>query len=289
MLAHNYTFEAIGTRWVIATSKAVTAGEKLAINEIIKQFDATYSRFRDDSLVSRIARDSPGRFRFPTSIQALFGLYEELANATKGKVSPFVGHSLEQLGYDATYSLQPKEPIAAPSMHDAATLNSTELTTSQPVLLDIGAVGKGYLVDRIAEYLRAQGHTYVVDGGGDMNVKSDTTEIIGLEHPLDPLQVIGTVKLQKGCLCGSAINRRAWGEGLHHIIDATTGKPYSGDIVATWAIADSAAVADGLTTGLFFAEPSDLTKQFGRFTYVIMKKDGTVQHNLTPKVGELFT
>ncbi len=289
MPAHSSTFEAIGTAWAISTARVLTSGEMLAINEIIEQVDATYSRFRDDSLVMRAFHSGAEKSTFPTNITELYRIYELLYECTKGKVNPFVGNSLEQLGYDAAYSLQPKGPVAAPPMHDVARLDGTTLSTSQPVLLDIGAVGKGYLVDRIAEYLRAQGHTYVVDGGGDMNAQSDTTEIIGLEHPLDPSQVIGTVKLQKGCLCGSAINRRAWGEGLHHIIDATTGKPYSGDIVATWAIADSAAVADGLTTGLFFAEPSDLTKQFGRFTYVIMKKDGTVQHNLTPKVGELFT
>ena len=42
----------------------------------------------------------------------------------------------------------------------------------------------------------------------------------------------------------SATNRRAWGNGLHHVIDATTGLP-TRNVIATWAIAETALEADG--------------------------------------------
>jgi thiamine biosynthesis lipoprotein len=57
--------------------------------------------------------------------------------------------------------------------------------------------------------------------------------------------VIGVVDLVNRALCASAVNRRTWGEGLHHVIDGRTRKPTT-EVVATWVIADDAATADGL-------------------------------------------
>lgn len=281
----NYTFEAIGTHWSIETPAPLTSKQKADIMSIADVFDQAYSRFRNDSLVRQL--QTHGSATFPANITAIYAIYRKLAQATNGKVNPLVGHSLEQLGYDSTYSLHAEQPVPAPDFA-TLTLESSSVKLSQPALLDIGAVGKGYLVDEIAAYVANITPDYTVDGGGDIAVHTAVPESIGLEHPLDTTRIIGVVKLAHGSLCGSATNRRAWGSGLHHIIDATTGKPYSGDIIATWAIASSTAVADALATGLFFATPARLRRYFGAFKYVIMRANGGVEHNLTPEIGELF-
>ncbi len=49
-------------------------------------------------------------------------------------------------------------------------------------------------------------------------------------------RAIGVVELDpEDALCGSATNRRAWGDGLHHVLDGRTGRP-TNDIVATWVV-----------------------------------------------------
>jgi thiamine biosynthesis lipoprotein len=86
-------------------------------------------------------------------------------------------------------------------------------------------------------------------------------------------------------ICSSATNRRVWGSGIHHVIDATTGLPTS-RVIATWAIAGTALEADGLATALFFADPARLGAEFD-FTYVRMLTGGTVE--FSPDLeGELF-
>ena len=80
---------------------------------------------------------------------------------------------------------------------------------------------------------------------------------VGLEHPYDPARAIGIVSLGAGALCASAANRRAWGDGLHHVLDGTTGAPVR-TVVASWAMAASAMVADALATALFFVDGSRL-------------------------------
>jgi ApbE family len=84
--------------------------------------------------------------------------------------------------------------------------------------------------------------------------------------------VIGVANLQNRALCASAVNRRAWGNGLHHVLDARTGAPTT-EVVATWVVASDAALADGLATALFFTGAHRLAETH-RFAYVRMLADG---------------
>lgn len=289
MLSAKYTFEAIGTAWSIDTDRSLSNATRTTIEQTIGKFDQVYSRFRSDSLVMNMRDSSPGEFVFPPSLETLYLTYATLNQLSDGRINPLVGVSLEQLGYGAGYRLTPDVAQLAPVFTDVVTLHGdTTLETHEPVLLDIGAIGKGFLIDEIAKIVAADHDEMVVDGSGDIAVHTVQPEVIGLEHPLDTTRVIGTVQLTRGSLCASATHRRAWGDGLHHIIDATTGKPLETDIIATWAIADTTMIADALTTGLFFVAPEQLLALTDDFQYVIMRVDGTVTHNLQPETGELF-
>jgi thiamine biosynthesis lipoprotein len=198
-----------------------------------------------------------------------------------------VGRALEGLGYDRTYSLRAAAaPVAAPAWDDAIAWDGHTLSTAQPVLLDVGAAGKGYLVDIVSGMLRAAGHEeFTVDGSGDIRHHGPAPIKVALEHPGDSTKAIG-VAVVDAAICSSATNRRAWGAGLHHVIDATTGLP-TVDVIATWAIAATALEADGLATALFFADPARLAADFD-FQYVRMFSTGTVE--FSPNLdGELFT
>ena len=275
---HEWSFEAIGTGWWIGLYESVgtdrLAAVQQAVAQRIEQFDLVYSRFRDDSLVSSIAREA-GTFIFPADSEALFSLYRRLYDATNGAVTPLIGQALVDAGYDASYSLRPGKLKPTPAWDDVMQFKGRTLTTTQPILLAFGAAGKGYLVDLVAAELEAAGlKAYCVDASGDMVCSGLKTALkIGLEHPEDTSQVIGVADLQKGALCGSAGNRRRWA-GYHHIIDPhALASPEN--IAAVWVCAETALIADGLTTALYFAEPETLARQF-RFAYVIMYADGRV-------------
>ncbi|WP_237719711.1 FAD:protein FMN transferase [Salinibacterium sp. PAMC 21357] len=211
----------------------LSADADAAVAERIEQFDRTYSRFREDSLVTAIAR-TPGSYPFPADAPPLFELYRRLYDATEGAVSPLVGRALEELGYDRTYSLRPSNTrTRVPEWHEAISWNGTELTTLTPAVLDVGAAGKGYLVDLVTEVLAAHGvTTTTVDASGDLLHRGETPLRVALEHPLDTTKAIGVVSVHNQAICASAPNRRAWA-GLHHILDARTGLP-TDRIIATW-------------------------------------------------------
>jgi FAD:protein FMN transferase len=110
-----------------------------------------------------------------------------------------------------------------------------------------------------------------VDAGGDLHHHGDQPVRVGLEHPLDPARVVGVVELHGNALCASAVNRRAWSDGLHHILDARTGAPVD-DVLATWVIAGDAMLADGIATALFVTDAQQL-KYPDRFAFVRMFAD----------------
>lgn len=257
-----FSFAGIGTDWEISTPLPLPAPLQSQLLATVEKYDAAWSRFRADSLVTKLA-GSAGRVEFPPEAARLGALYQELYRITGGAMTPLIGGSLERLGYDAGYSLMPSGPaLPAPAWEGLLEWTGTSIGSSQPMVLDIGAAGKGLLVDLLAEVLRGQGLTeFLIDASGDMLHSGPEPLRIGLEHPYQPTQAIGVVELFNSALCASAANRRAWGDGLHHVLDGATGKPV-GTVVATWSTATTAMEADALATALFLTDPASLEQSF---------------------------
>jgi thiamine biosynthesis lipoprotein len=282
---HSETFEAIGTSWHIETKQQLTNIIVSEINALVESFDTTYSRFRADSLVTKLSQHA-GTYTFPENVIPLMRFYRKLYEITDGRMTPLIGSMLEKAGYDATYSFKASEQVPLAGWDEVMQWKNTIVTTARPITLDIGAAGKGYLIDSIALLLDNHHITeYAIDASGDISCKGTSEHIIGLEHPNNPQKVIGTVRIQNQSICASAVNRRKWGNGMHHIFDPTTKAP-TREIIATWVIAQDAMTADGLATALFFTDPAKLAAHYN-FQYVRMRHDGSVQYSAHLN-GELY-
>ena len=284
--AARHDFEAIGTYFSITTDAELDPETVVALHTRAEEFDRAYSRFRPDSLIAHLATDG-GRVQFPDDAAPMFDFYRKLYDVTDHRVTPLVGNVMEHLGYDASYSLTRRPGAAvAPEWDDVLAVSGPAITANRPVVLDLGAAGKGYLADLLAETLLERGFSgCLVDASGDLRHIGDTELTIGLEHPDDPTKVIGVAKLRGGGLCGSATNRRRWGADLHHIVDPRSGTPTT-SVVAAWAVADTAMVADGLATALFFADPAALAEHFD-FSFVRVLSGGRVEFSNNFD-GEIF-
>ena len=287
MISCSYAFEAIGTRWAIETDEPLEPGLQAWLDHRIDDFDATYSRFRPDSVLSRYAAVG-GVCELPAEAAPLLEFYRQLYEVTDGAVSPLVGRALEHLGYDPAYTLRRRPGSATvPDWDHVLTVEGSVLHATEPVLIDVGAAGKGYLVDLVAQELTEAGLSdFLVDGGGDIYRRGTDDHAIGLEDPADPTRVIGVAHLRRGALCGSSTNRRSWADGLHHIINPATAEPTT-DVIASWVVADRAMVADGLSTALFLTQPADLAPYFA-FGYVRLPAAGGVEYS-TNFDWEIFT
>jgi len=284
-------FQAIGTRWQLDTDRPLDAADLGAVHDRIARFDADWSRFRDDSWVSRVAASGMGEYDLPADAGPLLAAYDVAARCTDGAVSPLVGRALEDLGYDAGYRLRPHRDqtgdlLVRPAPPWSAIRRTDDrITLPADTLIDVGAAGKGYLVDLVVELLRGREFDPVtVDAGGDIRVLGGPLAV-ALEDPDDPTRALGLLRVTDGAIAGSAPNRRAWGPGLHHVVDARTGRPTTG-VRATWAIGPDALTADIAATALFFAEPDLVAARFG-VRYVVLDADRRLRWSLDLG-GEVF-
>lgn len=261
-----WEFDAIGTRWQVQTGDPLPAPVRADVERLIARFDREWSRFRTDSVVRALERG--GEVPAPADATDMLDLYAELSAATGGAVNPLVGESLARRGYDPAYSLRDHGARPAPERwRDLLTWRDAVLALRAPAVIDVGALGKGRLVDLVTDRLREllpdeeEPAALVVDAGGHIRL-SGVTERIALEHPYDPAKAVGVWELAGGALCASAVNRRAWGDGLHHVLDARTGEPVR-QISATWAVAPTAMLADAVATALFFDGGPELAHRRG--------------------------
>ncbi|WEK60352.1 MAG: FAD:protein FMN transferase [Candidatus Microbacterium colombiense] len=269
-----WQFDAIGTRWEIESDAELTADTRRTVTAEIERFDREWSRFRSDSDVTRLGRE--GGTIASADVGVMLDAYRALSRATSGAVNPLVAASLDALGYDAAYSLVPGTPVAAGEWERRVTWSGVSAVAEGPALLDVGALGKGRLVDLVFDLLVSVPGGLLVDAGGDIRARGAASRI-ALEHPYDASRAIGVATLHDGALCASAINRRAWGDGLHHVLDARTGVPVR-TWAATWAFALDAMTADAVATALFFDGGTELAADWG-VEWVRMSTDGRVQRS----------
>jgi thiamine biosynthesis lipoprotein len=275
-------FDAIGTSWAITIDAPISPEDMEAlqkrITQRIEQYDKDYSRFRSDSLVSEMSKSS-GNYRLPDDAEPLFDLYKQLYEISDGLVTPLIGQLLSDAGYDASYSLTPGQLRSVPSWDEVLSYHFPDLTVKQPVMLDVGAAGKGYIVDIVAELIKTSGIEYFfINAGGDILQSQDSfnSVSIGLEHPINLDEIVGLATLYNASLCGSSINRRSWGN-FHHIMNPNT-KESPRQILSTWVVADSTLLADGLATALFFIPAQKLNTQYA-FDYALIMDDLSLEHS----------
>jgi len=127
--------------------------------------------------------------------------------------------------------------------------------------LDLGAIGKGYAVDRATEVLAKAGiDRAIVDMGGNLAVRwpgaqgwDSVVATISVRHPRIEGSFLGTFRYGSGGVSTSGDYERcfiAGGRRYHHIMDPATGYPAQG-VVSVTVVAPTAADADAISTTVF--------------------------------------
>jgi thiamine biosynthesis lipoprotein len=137
------------------------------------------------------------------------------------------------------------------------------------VMLDLGAIGKGYAIERAAEVLREAGVTSALLHGGTSSVQALShppdaeSWKIAIERPRPGLarpppapgqqpSLLATVPLCDAAMSVSAVWGKffqAEGRTYGHVLDPRTGQPVAGTALAA-VVLPSATEADALSTAL---------------------------------------
>jgi len=127
----------------------------------------------------------------------------------------------------------------------------------------LGGIGKGYAVDRAQAILREAGlWHFMIQTGGDLYVAGHhggKPWPLGLADPRSPERIFGKLELSDRTFSTSGDYERAFlkdGRRFHHLLDPDTGQP-AGQCRSVTIVADTAILADGLSTGVFIMGPTD--------------------------------
>lgn len=150
---------------------------------------------------------------------------------------------------------QAKKQIGFYQIH----FSKKELRKPPLVRINLGSIAKGYIVDRAVEFLMKHNVTsgYVNAGGNIRLFGSHKKEVIGIQHPRNKDQVIGTLVLSNAAIATSGDYERYFIKNnvrYHHILDPKTGYPSTQSMAVT-VVAPDAVTADAFSTTLFLLGP----------------------------------
>jgi thiamine biosynthesis lipoprotein len=237
-----------------------------ALDEV-HRLEAQLTIYRDDSELSqinRLAHDGP--FAVEPNLYQLLRRAAEIHTLTDGAFDPASG-ALIQLWRRARREARiptPDEVTQALARTGMARVRWIDQRNSvafdRPgVAIDLGAIGKGYAVDRAGKILSQRGVNDWLVHGGKSSVLAQGTHAghdgwpIGLRNPLLPDRPYLTLLLKDAALStsGTAVNWfRHAGKRYGHILDPRTGWPVE-TMLSVSVIAPEAALSDALATAFF--------------------------------------
>ena len=213
---------------------------------------------------------------------------KDMYQKTGGKVNVAMGsvlsiwHEYRSEGIDdpSQAKLPPMEMLEEAAKHtDISKLiiddeKNTVFLADPKMLLDVGAIAKGYAVEMVARSLTEKGITgYVLNVGGNVRtigVRGDGSKwLAGIDNPdgTDDAPYYAIVALEDLSLVTSGSYQRYYivdGKNYNHIINPDTLMP-SDIYTSVSVICESSAIADALSTSLFsmsIAEGQALLKDF---------------------------
>lgn len=140
-------------------------------------------------------------------------------------------------------------------------MDNNRISLEKGVMLDLGAIAKGYVSDKMASYLRNAQDSEMLGavislGGSVLTVGNNKKEAftVGITNPADTKRLAGIVRIKEKAVVTSGGYERFFiqdNKKYHHIMDKRTGKPAESDLQSVTVISDNAAKADALATALF--------------------------------------
>ena len=243
-------------------------------------------------LNAALARGEPGRAT--PHLARLVEISTRLSAQSDGLFNPALGHLIRLWGFHndelPTGPPPPRSEIEAwlaqrPRMADVAVEGEWVRSSNPAVMLDFGAIAKGYAMDLAIERLRTLGiRSALVNAGGGMTAMgrhADRPWRVGVRHPQGK-GVLAALELNDGESVHTSGNYERYSEhdGIRygHIIDPRTGYP-GREIVSATVIHADGAVADAAATALVVAGLADwrrIAAQLGVELAMLVDENGTV-------------
>lgn len=157
--------------------------------------------------------------------------------------------------------------------------------------IDLGFIAKGYIGDKIRDYLISQNvESAIINLGGNIltiGQKPDGKPYqIGIRNPKDKNTYLDTLSVTNQCVTTSGTYERMFlydGIVYHHILDPGTGMPIDTGLVSVTILSDDATTGDALSTACLLLGTEkglEFIKSFPNTNAIFVETDGTITSTL---------
>jgi len=246
----------------------VAAGE--AFDEIAR-VDALLSSHNPRSEIARLnASGAAEAVAVSDEVFALLARADTIRTATAGAFDVTVGPLVELWQFDHGGRVPEEDELASA----LASVGGTRLELdgkagtvrflAEGMRIDLGAIGKGYAVDRAAAILGSAGiESAIIDAGGDIRLLGSRPGKdfwrIAVRHPREPSRFLLGLDLAETAVVTSGDYERFFMVGetrYHHILDPRTGHP-ARQCSSVTVVAPDTAGADAYATAAFVLGPEE--------------------------------
>ena len=265
---HRFTHEAMATVFEIVISgqdKTYACQAAMAAFDELDRLEGLLSRYISNSEISQLNRLQVGK-SLPLSLETLecltisIDIYEQTNHAFDITVGSLLKCLLDK---DRNLLTPTPEQLKIAMEHtgsDLIKLNQDEFAVqilTSPLKVDLGAIGKGFALDKMAEILKEWSiDSALIHGGGSTVLALDPPANapgfpITVSSPTDRKKKLHRINLANQAFSTSGLIRGS------HIIDPRIAKPVESKFSA-WAIAPTGAVADALSTAFIVMSTEEI-------------------------------
>ena len=295
--AETLSFTAMDT----VMSLTVYGGDACArIRDRALELDAKLSAVDENSEIYALNRDGTAALSPDTAdlVRRTLRLCADLG----GRLDPTVYPAILAWGFTTgEYAVPDDEELAALAEridYTAVRTDGDSCTLPDGMMLDLGAVAKGYLADEARAILADAGASgAVLNLGGTILLygrKPDGSSFkVGIADPAAPAAYFGYLSLGEGIVATSGGYERYFERGgvrYIHILDPDTAKPVDNGVLSVTVVCDDGVAADALSTALFVMgadQAAEYYRAHGGFGYVVLTDDGALY--ITEDLADAFT
>lgn len=270
--------------------------------ELIQTMESRWAVTDDESEIYR-ANHSDGR---PISVSeetaALISFALDMAEKTESALDPTIYPVLSAWGFTTDSKQVPSQEQIDALLervdYSKIQLDGTTLTMPKGMQLDLGAVGKGYTADSVAEVLQTHGvQSALINLGGNIQAVGSRPDgsdwRIGIRAPWGE-DNLGVLEISDAAVVTSGGYENYFedkdGNIYWHILDPSTGYPANSGLQAVTIIGEEGRLCDALSTALFVMgteQAEAYWRENGGFDMLLVTDENEIL--LTEGIADKFT
>lgn len=259
--------------------------------ERVTELEKTWSVTDENSEIYAVNHSGGGNVHVSSETAELLDFSLDISEVTDGALDCTMYPVLTEWGFTTgNYKIPTDKKISElleNTGYEKIDLNENSVTVPENMQIDLGAVGKGYTGDLIADILQENGiKSALLDLGGNIQTigtKPDGTDWkLGLRSPFDEGS-FATLEVSDCAVITSGGYERYFtgddGETYWHILDPETGKPAHSGLVSVTIVGKEGRLCDALSTSLFVMgldKATELWKQRDDFEMVLVTENGEI-------------